>query len=170
MHYAIEGLDHGIFTDEREAAIADYVKTELISQGALFSDENFKALILSEYLLCILANDEQPIRIFWPAADSLRDLGSVSGFDPGAHTVSAVRPRIPLLLMDAPEKWQSYSIQFPWITYWIQTRRACGSTLAESWHRCRLGRMRSRLKSLVRETNASQLSQLFRPPDKKSSL
>jgi hypothetical protein len=63
-------LYHRIFTDEYEATIADDITAELISQGSLSSGDDFETLVLNEYLMRILANDHEPLEIFWPAVDS----------------------------------------------------------------------------------------------------
>jgi hypothetical protein len=58
------GLHHRIFPGEDQVAIGDSVTTELIGQGALFTDEDFKTLVLNEYLMRILVNDDVPLDIF----------------------------------------------------------------------------------------------------------
>jgi hypothetical protein len=110
---------------------------------------------LNEYLMRILVNDDVPLDIFWPAADSLQSLRSIASFHLVAYTTSTVWPRMSLLLTDDSEKWESYTIEFPRITYRMQTRRAGGSSLAKLWYERRLGRTRSKLKSVVMKKIAS---------------
>ena len=42
--------DKRIFTDEEEDAISDYIITEILSKGILFTDEDFEELIMEAFL------------------------------------------------------------------------------------------------------------------------